>query len=154
MWDACHSMACQVVPCLHPGSEPANPGLPKQNVRTQLLCYWASPPTTLCPEHFPGTTKERGISSWKNHSAGRGSARTHLLRQGQSSDTWRPPWRHPQGLKHSTETGKEHQEGTVLCSSHPVTAATSPRRQSLPSTFPKSPPGSPKLSYLLLCSAS
>ena len=26
MWDAYHSMACQVVPCWHPGSEPANPG--------------------------------------------------------------------------------------------------------------------------------
>ena len=25
MWDAYHSMACQVVPCPHPGSEPANP---------------------------------------------------------------------------------------------------------------------------------
>ena len=26
MWDACHSMACQAVPCLYPGSEPA-PGI-------------------------------------------------------------------------------------------------------------------------------
>ena len=26
MWDACHSMACQAVPCLHPGSKPATPG--------------------------------------------------------------------------------------------------------------------------------
>ena len=34
MWDACHSMACQVVLCLHPGSKPVNPGLSKQNVRT------------------------------------------------------------------------------------------------------------------------
>ena len=34
MWDTCHSMACQVVPCPHPGSEPANPRLAKQNVRT------------------------------------------------------------------------------------------------------------------------
>ena len=29
MRDAYHSMACQAVPCLHPGSEPANPGLPR-----------------------------------------------------------------------------------------------------------------------------
>ena len=29
MWDTYHSMACQVVPCLHPGSEPGNPGPPK-----------------------------------------------------------------------------------------------------------------------------
>ena len=34
MWDACHSMACQAVPCPHPGSEPGNPGPPKWNVRT------------------------------------------------------------------------------------------------------------------------
>ena len=39
MWDAYHSMAWQAVPCLHPGSEPANPGLPKWNVWTWLLCY-------------------------------------------------------------------------------------------------------------------
>ena len=32
MWDAYHSMACQAVPCPHPGSELSNPGLPKQNV--------------------------------------------------------------------------------------------------------------------------
>ena len=25
MWDAYHSMACQAVPCPHPGSEPVNP---------------------------------------------------------------------------------------------------------------------------------
>ena len=29
MWDTYHSMACQVVPCLHLGSELVNPGLPK-----------------------------------------------------------------------------------------------------------------------------
>ena len=34
MWDACHSMACQAVPCIYPGSELANPGPPKQNVWT------------------------------------------------------------------------------------------------------------------------
>ena len=34
MWDVCHSMACQVVPCPHQGSEPANPRLPKQNMQT------------------------------------------------------------------------------------------------------------------------
>ena len=34
MWDTYHSMACQVVPCLHQGSEPANPGLSKRNVHT------------------------------------------------------------------------------------------------------------------------
>ena len=27
MWDTYHSMACQVVPCMHPGSQLANPGL-------------------------------------------------------------------------------------------------------------------------------
>ena len=27
MWDACHSMACQAMPCPHPESEPANTGL-------------------------------------------------------------------------------------------------------------------------------
>ena len=32
--DAYHSMACQVVPCLHLGSEPENPRPPKQNVHT------------------------------------------------------------------------------------------------------------------------
>ena len=30
MWDAYHRIACQAVPCLHPGSEPANLGLPKR----------------------------------------------------------------------------------------------------------------------------
>ena len=34
MWDTCHSMACWVVPCLHPGSERANPRLSKWNVGT------------------------------------------------------------------------------------------------------------------------
>ena len=34
MWDAYHSMACQAVPCPHPGFKLANPGLPKRNVRT------------------------------------------------------------------------------------------------------------------------
>ena len=27
MWDTCHSMACQAVPCPHPGSGPGSPGL-------------------------------------------------------------------------------------------------------------------------------
>nr|XP_044636524.1 prefoldin subunit 1 isoform X4 [Equus asinus] len=31
--DACHSMACQEVPCPYLGFEPANPGPPEQNVR-------------------------------------------------------------------------------------------------------------------------
>ena len=34
MWDAYHSMVCQVVPRPHPGSELANPGRQKRNVRT------------------------------------------------------------------------------------------------------------------------
>ena len=34
MWDDYLSMACQVVPCLHPGSELANPGPLKPNVCT------------------------------------------------------------------------------------------------------------------------
>ena len=29
MWDACHSMACQAVPCPHAGSELVNPGPPE-----------------------------------------------------------------------------------------------------------------------------
>ena len=33
MWDAYHNMACHTVPCLHLGSELANPGPPKRNVR-------------------------------------------------------------------------------------------------------------------------
>ena len=37
MWHTCHSMACQTVPCPHPGSEPANSRLPKQNVRSESL---------------------------------------------------------------------------------------------------------------------
>ena len=36
-------MACHMVPCLHPGSEPVNPRLPKWNVCTQLLCHRAGP---------------------------------------------------------------------------------------------------------------
>ena len=44
MWDACHSMVCQAVPCLHLGSKLANPGLPKWNVCTWLLRHWAGPP--------------------------------------------------------------------------------------------------------------
>ena len=43
MWDAYHSMACQAVPCPHPGSEPANPRPPKHNVRTEPLRHRASP---------------------------------------------------------------------------------------------------------------
>ena len=34
IWDACHSMACRAVPCLHPGSELVNPRPPKRNVQT------------------------------------------------------------------------------------------------------------------------
>ena len=34
MWDTCHSMAWRAVLGPHPGSEPANPGPPKQNVQT------------------------------------------------------------------------------------------------------------------------
>ena len=33
-WDAYYSVACLVVPCPHPESEPVNPGLPKRNVWT------------------------------------------------------------------------------------------------------------------------
>src|SRR3712207_9557274 len=46
-WDAYHSMACQVVPCPHLGSEPANPGPPKQNMGTQPLHHWGGPSTSL-----------------------------------------------------------------------------------------------------------
>ena len=37
MWDAYHSMACQAVPCLHPGSKPANPG-PLRSKMCKLRC--------------------------------------------------------------------------------------------------------------------
>ena len=41
MWDACHSMACQAVPCPHLESEPANPGPLKPNVHTLPLHHQA-----------------------------------------------------------------------------------------------------------------
>ena len=34
MWDAYHSMACQAVPCPHPGSKTANAGPLKWNMQT------------------------------------------------------------------------------------------------------------------------
>ena len=43
MWDAYNSMACQAVPCLHPGSELVNPGPPKPNVHIWPLCHQAGP---------------------------------------------------------------------------------------------------------------
>uniref|UniRef100_A0A5F5PTB7 N-terminal EF-hand calcium binding protein 2 n=1 Tax=Equus caballus TaxID=9796 RepID=A0A5F5PTB7_HORSE len=47
MWDAYHSMAYQAVPCLHPGSELANPGPPKQN-HLQLVRQEMA----VCPEQL------------------------------------------------------------------------------------------------------
>ena len=38
MWDAYHSMACQAVPCPHPGSELANPGPQRSRTRTLNRC--------------------------------------------------------------------------------------------------------------------
>ena len=55
IWDAYHSMACHAVPCPDPGSEPANPGLRKRNVRTWLLCHWASPLLMFLKIYFPKT---------------------------------------------------------------------------------------------------
>ena len=43
MWDTYHSMAGQVVPCLHPGSKLANPGPLRWNACTQLLHHQADP---------------------------------------------------------------------------------------------------------------
>ena len=49
MWDAYHSMTCQLVPCPHPGSEPSNPEPPKWNVALnrcatrpalKMLCFY------------------------------------------------------------------------------------------------------------------
>ena len=60
MWDAYHSMACQAVPCLHLGSEPANPKPPKWNVHTQPLCHWAGP-SAWALMHRTGTTL---LCSW------------------------------------------------------------------------------------------
>ena len=51
MWDACHSMACQVVPCPDPGSEPVNPGLPKWNMHTDLLSHQAGPNIYIFNKH-------------------------------------------------------------------------------------------------------
>nr|XP_044613354.1 uncharacterized protein LOC123280402 [Equus asinus]XP_044613356.1 uncharacterized protein LOC123280402 [Equus asinus]XP_044613357.1 uncharacterized protein LOC123280402 [Equus asinus]XP_044613358.1 uncharacterized protein LOC123280402 [Equus asinus] len=34
--DAYHSMACQAVPCPHPGSEPENPGPPRSGTRNSI----------------------------------------------------------------------------------------------------------------------
>ena len=44
-WDAYHSMACQAVPCLHPGSEPVNPG-----PRRSGMCKLNHCATRLAPE--------------------------------------------------------------------------------------------------------
>ena len=42
MWDAYHSMACQTVPCLPPGFEPANPG-PLRSGTCELNCCATGP---------------------------------------------------------------------------------------------------------------
>ena len=42
MWDAYHSMAGQVVPCPHWGSEPANPGLPRSGMCALNHCATGS----------------------------------------------------------------------------------------------------------------
>ena len=45
MWDAYHSMAYQAVPCPHPGSEPASPGLPRSRT-CELNCCTTRPALT------------------------------------------------------------------------------------------------------------
>ena len=47
MWDAYHGMACQAVPCPHPGSEPMNPGPPR--IRTcELNCCATGLAPAIC----------------------------------------------------------------------------------------------------------
>ena len=55
MWATCHSMACQVVPCLHPGSKPENPG--RQSGTCELNCCTTRPAPlsflSVCEEDCP-----------------------------------------------------------------------------------------------------
>ena len=43
MWNPYHSMACQAVPCLHPGSEPVKPGLPRRGMCALNRCATGQP---------------------------------------------------------------------------------------------------------------
>ena len=43
MWDTATAWLDEQCVGPHPGSEPANPGLPKQSTRTHLQCHWAGP---------------------------------------------------------------------------------------------------------------
>ena len=56
MWDACHSMACQAVPCPHPGSEPANPR-PRRCGTCELNCCATGPGPP--PLNIKGGTEQR-----------------------------------------------------------------------------------------------
>ena len=56
MWDAYHSMACQSVPRLHLGSEPANPGPPRSGTCKLNCCA-----TGLAP-HCPSSDISIGVS--------------------------------------------------------------------------------------------
>ena len=49
MWDAYHSMACQVVPCLHLGSEAANPRPPRSGTCELNRCTTGPAPDS---QHF------------------------------------------------------------------------------------------------------
>ena len=44
-WDTYHSVACQAVPCLHPGSEPVNPGPPRSRTWELNPCATVPAPT-------------------------------------------------------------------------------------------------------------
>ena len=50
MWDADHSMACQAVSCLHPGSEAANPWPPRSG--TCALNHCAAGPVPSMTKIF------------------------------------------------------------------------------------------------------
>ena len=56
-------MACQAMPCLYPGSEPANPGPPNRNVHTQPLCPQASPLSSFLRDRNPELNHSRYIKA-------------------------------------------------------------------------------------------
>ena len=51
MWDTYHSMACQVVPCLHPGFELANPGPLRRGMCALNRCATGPAPKCLFKSH-------------------------------------------------------------------------------------------------------
>ena len=54
MWDAYHSMACQAVPCLHLGSEQANPGPPRSRTCALNCCATGPAPDSPFSELWAG----------------------------------------------------------------------------------------------------